>query len=135
MPNPPPQSLVFEPFIETNEIIVSSKSANDGARSLIWEGCNEWVEITVGVIGKCGEMHSLSPSITVKETGDILSLEEKFQGMFSHAHTENHGSMDVIFYFLAGQFNYIEQHDILYRTARYICFLLYSLFFMITVLS
>ncbi|KAL6138970.1 hypothetical protein ACLB2K_064248 [Fragaria x ananassa] len=25
-------------------------------------------------------MHSLSPSITVKESGDILSLEEKFQG-------------------------------------------------------
>ncbi|XP_038980270.1 uncharacterized protein LOC103702084 isoform X2 [Phoenix dactylifera] len=80
MPNPPPQSLVFEPFIETDEIIVSSKSANDGARSLIWEGHNEWVEITVGVIGKRGEMRSLSPSITVKETGDILSLEEKFQG-------------------------------------------------------
>ncbi|XP_010921077.1 uncharacterized protein [Elaeis guineensis] len=80
MPNPPPQSLVFEPFIETDEIIVCSKSANDGAHSLIWEGCNEWIEITVGVIGKRGEMHSLSPSITVKETGDILSLEEKFQG-------------------------------------------------------
>ncbi|KAH8505915.1 hypothetical protein H0E87_012934 [Populus deltoides] len=25
-------------------------------------------------------MRSLSPSVTVKETGDILSLEEKFQG-------------------------------------------------------
>lgn len=80
MPNPPPQSLIFEPFIETDEVIVSSKSAIDGARSLIWEGRREWVEITVGVIGKRGEMHSLSPSITVKESGDILSLEEKFQG-------------------------------------------------------
>jgi hypothetical protein len=41
------------------------------------------VEITVGVIGKRGSMHSLSPSVTVKETGDILSLEEKFQGWCS----------------------------------------------------
>ncbi|CAI0475724.1 unnamed protein product [Linum tenue] len=76
MPNPPPEKLIFEPFIETDEIIVSSKSA-DG---LLWEGESRWVEITVGVVGKRGCMQSLSPSITVKEGGDILSLEEKFQG-------------------------------------------------------
>ncbi|CAL1378537.1 unnamed protein product [Linum trigynum] len=76
MPNPPPKKLIFEPFIETDEIIVSSKSA-DG---LLWEGESRWVEITVGVVGKRGCMQSLSPSITVKEGGDILSLEEKFQG-------------------------------------------------------
>lgn len=81
MPNPPPKSLIFEPFIETDEIIFSSKSVNDSDR-LIWKGDKEWIEVTVGVVGKHGEMHSLSPSITVKETGDILSLEEKFQGMF-----------------------------------------------------
>ncbi|CAI9758860.1 unnamed protein product [Fraxinus pennsylvanica] len=40
----------------------------------------KWVEITVGVVGKRGSMHSLTPSITVKGTGDILSLEEKFHG-------------------------------------------------------
>ncbi|CAI0423992.1 unnamed protein product [Linum tenue] len=76
MPNPPPEKLIFEPFIETDEIIVSSKSA-DG---LLWKGESRWVEITVGVVGKRGCMQSLSPSITVKEGGDILSLEEKFQG-------------------------------------------------------
>ncbi|CAN1276859.1 D-alanine--D-alanine ligase [Linum perenne] len=76
MPNPPPESLIFEPFIETDEIIVSSKSA-DG---LLWKGQSRWVEITVGVVGKLGCMKSLTPSITVKEGGDILSLEEKFQG-------------------------------------------------------
>ncbi|KAG6487429.1 hypothetical protein ZIOFF_056015 [Zingiber officinale] len=80
MPNPPPQSLVFEPFIETDEIIVSSKSVDNNARHLIWEERTGWIEVTVGVMGTRGEMHSLSPSITVKETGDILSLEEKFQG-------------------------------------------------------
>ncbi|KAH7667514.1 D-alanine--D-alanine ligase protein [Dioscorea alata] len=80
MPYPPPQSLIFEPFIETDEIIVSSKSVDDTARRLMWEGHSEWVEVTVGVVGKHGQLHSLSPSITVKESGDILSLEEKFQG-------------------------------------------------------
>ena len=81
MPNPPPRTLIFEPFIETDEVIFSSKPVNDFGR-LMWKGDNEWIEVTVGVVGKHGEMHSLTPSITVKETGDILSLEEKFQGMF-----------------------------------------------------
>ncbi|KAM7264723.1 hypothetical protein ACFE04_002406 [Oxalis oulophora] len=77
MPDPPPEHLIFEPFIETDEIVVSS---NSNAQRLSWKGKSRWVEITVGVIGLRGSMHSLSPSITVKESGDILSLEEKFQG-------------------------------------------------------
>ncbi|KAK7294798.1 hypothetical protein RJT34_17694 [Clitoria ternatea] len=80
MPSPPPEHLIFEPFIETDEIVVASNSRNETAQGLMWKGNSRWVEITVGVIGKCGSMHSLSPSVTVKETGDILSLEEKFQG-------------------------------------------------------
>ncbi|KAI3961907.1 hypothetical protein MKW98_022112 [Papaver atlanticum] len=80
MPNPPPQQIIFEPFIETDPIIFSSKSSNGNSNGLLWEGRSRWVEITVGVVGKRGEIHSLSPSVTVKESGDILSLEEKFQG-------------------------------------------------------
>ncbi|KAK7339998.1 hypothetical protein VNO77_20689 [Canavalia gladiata] len=80
MPNHPPEHLIFEPFIETDEIIVTSKIENETGHGLMWKGHSRWVEITVGVIGKRGSMHSLSPSVTVKETGDILSLEEKFQG-------------------------------------------------------
>lgn len=81
MPSPTPEYLIFEPFIETDEIVVSSKSSGENAHHLMWKGLSRWVEITVGVIGTHGSMHSLSPSVTVKETGDILSLEEKFQGM------------------------------------------------------
>ncbi|KAK7287185.1 hypothetical protein RIF29_00288 [Crotalaria pallida] len=80
MPNPPPELLIFEPFIETDEIIVTSKFENETGHGLMWKGHSRWVEITVGVVGKRGAMHSLSPSVTVKENGDILSLEEKFQG-------------------------------------------------------
>ncbi|KAL5720879.1 hypothetical protein ACHQM5_013508 [Ranunculus cassubicifolius] len=77
MPNPPPELLIFEPFVETDEIVVSS---NSSSTRLQWKGDSRWVEITVGVVGKRGAMRSLSPSVTVKESGDILSLEEKFQG-------------------------------------------------------
>ncbi|PIA59607.1 hypothetical protein AQUCO_00400472v1 [Aquilegia coerulea] len=80
MPNPPPELLIFEPFVETDDIIVSSKSTNENSHHLIWKGHSRWVEVTVGVIGQRGAMRSLSPSVTVKESGDILSLEEKFQG-------------------------------------------------------
>ncbi|KAH9736821.1 d-alanine-d-alanine ligase family [Citrus sinensis] len=83
MPNPPPEILIFEPFVETDEILFSSQSTNKNADRLMWKGNSRWVEITVGVIGKCGSMHSLMPSVTVKESGDILSLEEKFQGASS----------------------------------------------------
>ncbi|CAH8355572.1 unnamed protein product [Eruca vesicaria subsp. sativa] len=76
MPNITPEFLIFEPFVETDEIIVSSKAK----QQLSWKGTRRWVEITVGVIGKRGSMRSLNPSLTVKESGDILSLEEKFQG-------------------------------------------------------
>ncbi|XP_013629915.1 PREDICTED: uncharacterized protein LOC106335833 isoform X4 [Brassica oleracea var. oleracea] len=76
MPNTTPEYLIFEPFVETDEIVVSSKAK----QKLSWKGTRRWVEITVGVIGKRGSMRSLNPSLTVKESGDILSLEEKFQG-------------------------------------------------------
>ncbi|KAI4356102.1 hypothetical protein L6164_000148 [Bauhinia variegata] len=80
MPNPPPELLIFEPFIETDEILVTSRLKKESRHGLVWKGQSRWVEVTVGVVGKRGAMRSLSPSITVKETGDILSLEEKFQG-------------------------------------------------------
>ncbi|KAF5759576.1 putative D-alanine--D-alanine ligase domain, Pre-ATP-grasp domain superfamily [Helianthus annuus] len=77
MPVPPPELLIFEPFIETDEITMVKSGSQNG---LMWKGSSRWVEITVGVIGKRGSMRSLMPSVTVKESGDILSLEEKFQG-------------------------------------------------------
>lgn len=82
MPVPTPELLIFEPFIETDEIIFSPQSSSGNTHDLLWKGNSRWVEITVGVVGKRGSMSSLTPSITVKESGDILSLEEKFQGMY-----------------------------------------------------
>lgn len=80
MPSTSPEFVIFEPFVETREVVISSKSVGGSTPHLTWKGQSEWIELTVGVIGRSGDMHSLSPSITVKESGDILSLEEKFQG-------------------------------------------------------
>mmetsp|Transcript_9928 Transcript_9928/g.36304 ORF Transcript_9928/g.36304 Transcript_9928/m.36304 type:complete len:1061 (+) Transcript_9928:97-3279(+) len=74
LPVPPPERVLLEPFIQTENIGIKP----DG--SLEWGGCSPWIETTVGVMGPKGEMQALTPSITVREIGDVLSLEEKFQG-------------------------------------------------------
>jgi len=64
--------FLFEEYIETiklevreNEVVVKTSA--------------DWVELTVGVLEKRGEYHSLNPSVTVADNA-VLSLEEKFQG-------------------------------------------------------
>ncbi|KAK1388004.1 hypothetical protein POM88_016182 [Heracleum sosnowskyi] len=63
MPNPPPDLLIFEPFIETDEILISSQSTNVSKHGLLWEGHSRWIEVTVGVVGNRGSMRSPTPSI------------------------------------------------------------------------
>lgn len=75
MPVPPPARLLLEPFIETDAI-----TSDPVSLELRWAGASRWVEVTVAVLGRRGAARALTPSITVKETGDVLSLEEKFQG-------------------------------------------------------
>ena len=72
MPSALPPSLLFEEFIETDKVSVKDNKLN-------WQHENDWIEVTVGVLGLAGRMKALSPSITVA-SGDVLSLEEKFQG-------------------------------------------------------
>ncbi|KAK1393828.1 D-alanine--D-alanine ligase [Heracleum sosnowskyi] len=73
MPNPTPDLLIFEPFIETDEILISSQSTNVSKHGLLWEGHSRWIEVTVGVVGNRGSMRSPTPSITVKESGDLYN--------------------------------------------------------------
>ncbi len=72
MPDPKVSELLFEKFIETDS--VSSKG--NKLKHLKKSG---WVEITIGILEKNRKMHALNPSITISE-GEVLSLEEKFQG-------------------------------------------------------
>ncbi len=72
MPVDLPSAVLIERFIETDRVnVVKNK--------LIWEPVTGWIEVTVGVVGKKGKMRAMSPSITVA-SGDVLSVEEKFQG-------------------------------------------------------
>ncbi len=64
--------ILIEQFIETDLIRVKGNELKHYARS-------GWVEVTVGVVGKQADMHVFNPSITIAE-GDVLSVEEKFQG-------------------------------------------------------
>lgn len=72
MPVDLPKSLIFEEYIETDYLRVRKNSLKHKDRG-------GWLEITVGVVGKQGEMKSLNPSITIAE-GEVLTVEEKFQG-------------------------------------------------------
>lgn len=66
------EDYLLESFVETDFIRIVK---ND----LVYKLKTGWIELTVGVIEKNGIYHSLNPSITIAE-GDVLSLEEKFQG-------------------------------------------------------
>ena len=83
MPSADVNDFIVEPFIRTGKVVVvQSKDTKD--EEVCWDGTeSNWVEVTTGVMAMRelgGKMYSLNPSITVKEDGDILSLDEKFQG-------------------------------------------------------
>ncbi len=63
---------IIEPFIQVDYIRVIK---ND----IVYKRKDGWLEFTVGVLEKNGDYHALNPSITIAE-GEVLSLEEKFQG-------------------------------------------------------
>ena len=86
MPTVPTTSLLFEQFIETDDIAVVTAADEVGAAGrsasrLAWaeERDTGWIEITVGVLGQNKELHAMSPSLTIARQG-VLSVEEKFMG-------------------------------------------------------
>lgn len=84
--------FLVEPFVETadirilrkdqeeNEAEAPERDAQVSCEELRLSGDSRWIEITVGLLGKQGQMKALLPSITIREYGSILTLEEKFQG-------------------------------------------------------
>lgn len=78
MPRPSPPIFMMEPFISTDPVIIRRDGA--GGETLEWVGRSRWVEVTIGLYGDEGRMRSFTPSLTVKQSGEVLSLEEKFQG-------------------------------------------------------
>jgi hypothetical protein len=74
---PPPVELLLEPFLNSADVGVVADGA--GGERLQWRGDSRWLEVTVGVLGPWGALRALSPSVTLREHGAVLSLEEKFQ--------------------------------------------------------
>lgn len=72
LPTREPQLLLFERFIVTDRVRVHGVELRHQRRS-------GWIEVTVGVYGPRGRMKSMFPSLTVA-AGEVLSVEEKFQG-------------------------------------------------------
>jgi D-alanine--D-alanine ligase len=72
MPTEKVSELLFENFIETDVIKIK------GAK-LAHTRKTDWIEVTVGVVQAGKSLHVLNPSLTVAE-GEVLSVEEKFQG-------------------------------------------------------
>jgi len=72
MPAHQPDFLLLEPFIESDRVRIEQGQIQ-------WEKRTGWIEATVGVYGERGQLHAMKPSIAVA-SGDVLSLEEKFQG-------------------------------------------------------
>jgi len=64
--------FLLEEYIETKKMEVQSYEVVPSTNA-------DWVELTVGVLEKRGEYHSMNPSVTVADNA-VLSLEEKFQG-------------------------------------------------------
>ena len=66
------EELLFEKFIETDTVKVVGNTLKHIQKSGL-------LEITVGVVEEKGKLKVLNPSLTVAE-GEVLSVEEKFQG-------------------------------------------------------
>ncbi len=72
MPTTKMKSVMFEKFITTDKVrVINGK--------LKWQEKTNWIEITMGIIEENGSIRAMLPSLTVA-VGNVLSLEEKFQG-------------------------------------------------------
>lgn len=72
MPLAPLREILFEKFIATDIVRVKDTMLKYIAQT-------GWIEVTVGLVEEKGALRALNPSLTVSE-GEVLSLEEKFQG-------------------------------------------------------
>ncbi|MBP9717964.1 ATP-grasp domain-containing protein [Candidatus Gracilibacteria bacterium] len=71
------------PVTKIDELLIEDFIATDSVRlknhNVIWKKVTNWIELTVGVLGKGKDMQVMLPSQTIAEQ-ETLSLEEKFMG-------------------------------------------------------
>ena len=73
--------FLIEPFVSTGHASIQLDEI--GSETLIFKENistkSRWIEVTIGTVGSKGHVRALDPSLTVVASGDILSLEDKFQ--------------------------------------------------------
>jgi len=72
MPHCAMDKVMFEQFVITDKVRVIGNKIK-------WQIKTNWIEVTVGVLEQNGHLKAMNPSITIA-IGNILTLEEKFQG-------------------------------------------------------
>jgi D-alanine--D-alanine ligase len=72
LPLEPPDAIRFEKHIRTDIVRVKGGALKHTPKT-------DLVEVTVGVVEQGEKMHAFNPSITIAD-GEVLSVEEKFQG-------------------------------------------------------
>jgi D-alanine-D-alanine ligase-like ATP-grasp enzyme len=72
MPKRIAKEILFEKFIRTDSVQCK-------ANKLKYTRKDGWVEVTIGILEIDKKLHAFNPSLTIAE-GEVLSLEEKFQG-------------------------------------------------------
>ena len=88
LPRPAPERFLVEPFVST--LAARVRRDESGREDLVFDGeevqddgtkrRKRLIEVTVAVVGERGRLTALDPSLTIVSGGDVLSLEEKFQG-------------------------------------------------------
>jgi len=72
MPSMPVKEILFEKFIRTDLV-------NFKGNKLKYTRKDGWIEVTIGILEVNKKLHAFNPSLTIAE-GEVLSIEEKFQG-------------------------------------------------------
>lgn len=72
MPSQIVKEILFEKFIKTDSVHLKGNK-------LKYTRKDGWIEITIGILEIRKKLYALNPSLTVAE-GEVLSVEEKFQG-------------------------------------------------------
>ncbi len=72
LPLSPPESIRFEKYMTTDSLRVKAGHLKHTVKTNL-------LEITIGIVELDGKIHAFNPSITISD-GELLSVEEKFQG-------------------------------------------------------
>ncbi|KKR62616.1 hypothetical protein A2643_03175 [Candidatus Nomurabacteria bacterium RIFCSPHIGHO2_01_FULL_39_220] len=72
MPSSEVREILFEKFIRTDSIHFKGNK-------LKYTRKDGWIEVTIGLLEENKKLSALNPSLTIAE-GEVLSVEEKFQG-------------------------------------------------------